>query len=161
MASRKTIDELIENINEDIEKASTKEINKIYEELKKIKSIDMVNLFLEECERFGYSLDKNEIKIDTPMDRVSIPIPKVENNFEYGYGEKEKEKQKEKEKEKQLTHSVGNFKNRRDYSGEYQKHKYANRCERENEEYTRKPTNEEIEQLRKSIDEMRRDREKL
>lgn len=36
MASRKTIDELIENINEDIEKASTKEINKIYEELKKI-----------------------------------------------------------------------------------------------------------------------------
>ena len=36
MASIKTIDELIENINEDIEKASTKEINKIYEELKKI-----------------------------------------------------------------------------------------------------------------------------
>ena len=48
----------------------------------------MVNLFLEECERFGYSLDKNEIKIDTPMDRVSIPMSQVENNFEYGYGEK-------------------------------------------------------------------------
>jgi len=132
----------------------------VYEELKKIKSIDMVNLFLEECERFGYSLDKNEIKIDTPMDRVSIPIPKVKNYFEYGYGEKEKEKQKEKEKEKEkeLTHSVGNFKNRRDYSGEYQKHKYANRCEGENEEYTRKPTDEELEQIRKSIEEMRRNR---
>jgi hypothetical protein len=69
----------------------------VYEELKKIKSIDMVNLFLEECERFGYTLDKNEIKIDTPMDRVSIPIPKVTNNFEYGYGEKEKEKEKQKQ----------------------------------------------------------------
>ena len=122
----------------------------VYEELKKIKSMDMVNLFLEECERFGYSLDKNEIKIDTPMDRVSIPIPKVKNYLEYGYGEKEKEKQ--------LTHSVGNLKNRRDYSGEYQKHKYANRCERENEEYTRKPTDEELEQIRKSIEEMRRNR---
>ena len=50
------------------------------------------------------------------MDRVSIPIPKVESNFEYGYGEKEKEKQKEKkeEKEKQKeeepTYSVGRFK---------------------------------------------------
>jgi hypothetical protein len=89
---------------------------------------------------------------------VSIPIPKVENNFEYGYGEKEKEKQKEKEKEKQLTHSVGNFKNRRDYSGEYQKHKYANRYERENEEYTRKPTDEELESIRREIEKMRRDR---
>ena len=81
---------------------------------------------------------------------VSIPIPKVENNFEYGYGEKEKEKQ--------LTHSVGNFKNRRDYSGEYQKHKYANRYERENEEYTRKPTDEELESIRREIENMRRDR---
>ena len=124
--------------------------NCVYEELKKIKSMDMVNLFLDECERFGYTLDKNEIKIDTPINRVSIPIPKVENNFEYGYGEKEKEKQ--------LTHSVGNFKNRRDYSGEYQKHKYANRCEREDEEYTRKPTDEELEKIRKSIEQMRRNR---
>ena len=142
---------------------------------------------------------------------VSIPIPKVETNFEYGYGEKEKEKQKQKEKEKQKeeepTYSVGRFKtlyeqniglingivaqwlfeiselidyelfkraieiatdkgkcnkgyvagiikqwldnnirsyedlkayevgvkNRREESGEYQKHKYANRCEREDE----------------------------
>ena len=114
----------------------------VYEELKKIKSMDMVNLFLEECERFGYTLDKNEIKIDTPMDRVSIPMSQVENNFEYGYGEKEKEKQ--------LTHSVGNFKNRRDYSGEYQKYKYANRCERENDDiiYTA-PSKEQLEEIRK------------
>ena len=175
------------------------------------------------------------------MDRVSIPIPQVKNNFEHGYGEKEKQKQKEekkeeeKYKEKEVTHSVGRFKklyeqniglingivaewlmeisetidydlfkraieiatdrgkcnkgyvsgiikqwldnniktyddlkayeigvkNRRDENGEYKKLEYANSSERENEEYTRKPTNEEIEQLRKSIDEMRRDREKL
>ena len=49
-------------------------------------------------------------------------------------------------------------KNRRDDSGEYQKYKYANRCERENEEYTRKPTDEELEEIRKSIEEMRRNR---
>ena len=88
----------------------------VYEELKKIKSMDMVNLFLNECEKCGYTLDKSEIKINMGMDRVSIPIPKVESNFEYGYGEKEKEKQKEKkeEKEKQKeeepTYSVGRFK---------------------------------------------------
>ena len=211
----------------------------VYEELKKIKSMDMINLFLEECERYGYTLDKSEVKFDTPMDRVSIPIPQLENNFEYGYGEKEKQKEKQKEeekyKEKEVMHSVGKFKkiyeeniglingivaewlmeisetidydlfkraieiatdrgkcnkgyvsgiikqwldnniktyddlkayeigvkNRRDENGEYKKLEYANSSERENEEYTRKPTNEEIEQLRKSIDEMRRDREKL
>ena len=86
----------------------------VYEELKKIKSIDMVNLFLNECEKCGYTLDKSEIKINMGMDRVSIPIPEVENNFEYGYGEKEKEKEKqkekEKEKEKEPTYSVGRFK---------------------------------------------------
>src|SRR5699024_8796011 len=92
----------------------------VYEELKKIKSMDMVNLFFNQCEEYGYTLDKNELKINMGMDRVSIPIPQVENNFEYGYGygEKEKEKQKEKEKEKQkekeeeeeITYSVGRFK---------------------------------------------------
>ena len=88
----------------------------VYEELKKIKSMDMVNLFLNECEKCGYTLDKNEIKINTGIDRVSIPIPEVEYNFEYGYGEKEKQKEKEKkeEKEKQKeeepTYSVGRFK---------------------------------------------------
>lgn len=209
----------------------------IYKELKKIKSIDMVNLFLDECYKYGYTLDESEIKINMGMDRVSIPIPQVKNNFEHGYGEKEKqkEKQKEKEKEKEVSHSVGRFKklyeeniglingvvaewlfeiselidyelfkraieiatdkgkcnkgyvsgiikqwldnnirtyddlkayeigvkNRRDESGEYKKIEYANTNERENEKYTRKPTDEEIEELRKSYENMRRNREKL
>ena len=201
----------------------------VYQELKKIKSMDMVNLFLNECEKCGYTLDKSEIKINTGMDRVSIPIPEVENNFEYGYGEKEKEKQKE------ITHSLGRFKNlyeqnigpingivaewlieisqvidydlfkkaieiatnkgkcnkgyvsgiikqwsdnnirtyedlkayeigvknRRYESGEYKEFKYANAFERENEKHSRKPTDEEVEELRKSIEKMRRNREKL
>ena len=63
----------------------------VYEELKKIKSMDMVNLFFKQCEGYGYTLDKSEIKINMGMDRVSIPIPEVESNFEYGYVEKEKE----------------------------------------------------------------------
>ena len=219
-------------------KISSPKVKKcVYTELKKIKSIDMINLFLNECNKYGYTLDESEIKINMGMDRVSIPIPQVENNFEHGYGEKEKQKEEEKEKykEKEVTHSVGRFKkiyeeniglingivaewlmeisetidydlfkraieiatdrgkcnkgyvsgiikqwldnniktyddlkayeigvkNRRDENGEYKKLEYANSSERENEEYTRKPTNEEIEQLRKSIDEMRRDREKL
>ena len=203
----------------------------VYEELKKIKSMDMVNLFFKQCEGYGYTLDKSEIKINMGMDRVSIPIPEVESNFEYGYGEKEKEKQKEEEP----TYSVGRFKNlyeqnigfingivaewlfeiselidyelfkraieiatdkgkcnkgyvagiikqwldnnirsyedlkayeigvknRRDESGEYKKFEYANTNERENEKYTRKPTDEEIEELRKSYENMRRNREKL
>ena len=221
----------------------------VYEELKKIKSMDMVNLFFKQCEGYGYTLDKNELKINMGMDRVSIPIPEVESNFEYGYVEKEKEKQKEKEKkeekekekkeekekEKEVSHSVGRFKklyeeniglingvvaewlieisqtidynlfkkaieiatdrgkcnkgyvsgiikqwldnnirtyddlkayeigvkNRRDESGEYSQYKYANTNERENEEYTRRPTAEEIEEIRRSIDEIRRNRGQL
>ena len=201
----------------------------VYEELKKIKSMDMVNLFFKQCEGYGYTLDKSEIKINMGMDRVSIPIPEVENNFEYGYGENEKEKEEEP------TYSVGRFKklyeqniglingivaewlfeiselidyelfkraieiatdkgkcnkgyvagiikqwldnnirsyedlkayeigvkNRREESGEYKKIEYANTNERENEKYTRKPTDEEIEELRKSYENMRRDRGKL
>lgn len=213
----------------------------VYEELKKIKSMDMVNLFFKQCEGYGYTLDKSEIKINMGMDRVSIPIPEVESNFEYGYVEKEKENQKEKEKkeekekEKEVSHSVGRFKklyeeniglingvvaewlieisqtidynlfkkaieiatdrgkcnkgyvsgiikqwldnnirtyddlkayeigvkNRRDESGEYSQYKYANTNERENEEYTRRPTAEEIEEIRRSIDEIRRNRGQL
>ena len=203
----------------------------VYEELKKIKSMDMVNLFFKQCEGYGYTLDKSEIKINMGMDRVSIPIPEVESNFEYGYGEKEKEKQKEEEP----TYSVGRFKNlyeqniglingivaewlfeiselidyelfkraieiatdkgkcnkgyvagiikqwldnnirtyddlkayeigvknRREESGEYSQYKYANTNERENEEYTRKPTAEEVEEIRRSIDEIRRNRGQL
>ena len=221
-------------------KISSPKVKKcVYTELKKIKSTYMINLFLNECNKYGYTLDESEIKINMGMDRVSIPIPQVENNFEHGYGEKEKQKEKQKEeekyKEKEVTHIVGRFKkiyeeniglingivaewlieisetidydlfkraieiasdrgkcnkgyvsgiikqwldnniktyddlkayeigvkNRRDENGEYKKLEYADTSERENEEYTRKPTNEEIEQLRKSIDEMRRDREKL
>ena len=204
----------------------------VYEELKKIKSMDLVNLFFNQCEGYGYTLDKNELKINMGMDRVSIPIPEVENNFEYGYGEKEKEKEEEKE---EPTYSVGRFKklyeqnigfingivaqwlfeiselidyelfkraieiatdkgkcnkgyvagiikqwldnnirsyedlkayeigvkNRREESGEYSQYKYANTNERENEEYTRKPTAEEVEEIRRSIDEMRRNRGQL
>ena len=207
----------------------------VYEELKKIKSMDMVNLFFKQCEEYGYTLDKNELKINMGIDRVSIPIPQVEHNFEYGYGEKEKEKEQEKQKddEEEITYSVGRFiklyeqniglvngivaewlfevselidyelfkraieiatnrgkcnkgyvsgiikqwldnnirsyddlkayeigvKNRRDESGEYSQYKYANSSERENESYSRKPTDEEVEELRRSIDEMRRNRE--
>ena len=47
----------------------------VYEELKKIKSMDMVNLFFKQCEGYGYTLDKSEIKINMGMDRVSIPYP--------------------------------------------------------------------------------------
>ena len=221
-------------------KISSPKVKKcVYTELKKIKSIDMINLFLNECNKYGYTLDESEIKINMGMDRVSIPIPQVENNFEHGYGEKEKQKQKEEEKEKykekEVSHSVGRFKklyeeniglingvvaewlieisqtidynlfkkaieiatdrgkcnkgyvsgiikqwldnnirtyddlkayeigvkNRRDESGEYKKFEYANTSERENEKYTRKPTDEEIEELRKSYENMRRNREKL
>ena len=221
-------------------KISSPKVKKcVYTELKKIKSIDMINLFLNECNKYGYTLDESEIKINMGMDRVSIPIPQVENNFEHGYGEKEKQKEKQKEeekyKEKEVTHSVGRFKklyeqniglingivaewlfevselidyelfkraieiatdkgkcnkgyvsgiikqwldnniktyddlkayeigvkNRRDENGEYKKLEYANSNERENEKYTRKPTDEEIEELRKSYENMRRNREKL
>ncbi len=220
-------------------KISSPKVKKcIYTELKKVKSIDMINLFLNECERYGYTLDENEIKINMGMDRVSIPIPQVKNNFEYGYGEKEKEKQKEEKKEKQkykekeVSHSVGKFKklyeeniglinkivaewlieiselidyelfkkaieiatdkgkcnkgyvagiikqwldnniksyddlkayeiglkNRRNESGEYKKHKYASTNEGENEEHSRKPTDEEIEKVRRELEDMRRNR---
>ena len=195
----------------------------------------MLIYFFKQCEGYGYTLDKSEIKINMGMDRVSIPIPQVKNNFEHGYGEKEKQKEKEKYKEKEVSHSVGRFKklyeeniglingvvaewlieisqtidynlfkkaieiatdrgkcnkgyvsgiikqwldnnirtyddlkayeigvkNRRDESGEYKKFEYANTNERENEKYTRKPTAEEVEEIRRSIDEMRRNRGQL
>ena len=86
----------------------------IEKELSNIKSKELINLFLKECDRYGYSIDTSNINFDMGMDRVSIPIPQVENNFEYGYGEKEKQKEKEKkeekEKEEEPTYSVGRFK---------------------------------------------------
>ena len=217
----------------------------IEKELSNVKSKELINLFIKECDRYGYSIDTSNINSDMGIDRVCIPMPEVENNFEYGYGEKEKQKEKEKYKEKQkqkykekeeeITHSLGRFKNlyeqniglingvvsewlieisevidyelfkkaieiatnkgkcnkgyvsgiinkwsdnnirtyedlkayeigvknRRYESGEYKEFKYANAFERENEKHSRKPTDEEVEELRKSIEKMRRSREKL
>ena len=221
----------------------------IEKELSNIKSKELINLFLKECDRYGYSIDTSNINFDMGIDSVSIPTSIVDDSLEYDYGEKEKEKQKEKEKkeekekekkeekekEKEVSHSVGRFKklyeeniglingvvaewlieisqtidynlfkkaieiatdrgkcnkgyvsgiikqwldnnirtyddlkayeigvkNRRDESGEYSQYKYANTNERENEEYTRRPTAEEIEEIRRSIDEIRRNRGQL
>ena len=49
MASKKTIEELIENINKDIEKASAKKINVIYKELKMILKKYDDDEFLKNC----------------------------------------------------------------------------------------------------------------
>ena len=207
----------------------------IEKELSNIKSKELINLFLKECDRYGYSIDTSNINFDMGIDSVSIPTSIVDDSLEYDYGEKEKEKQKDKEKKEEPTYSVGRFKklyeqniglingivaewlfeiselidydlfkraieiatdkgkcnkgyvagiikhwldnnirtyddlkayeigvkNRRDESGEYKKIEYANTNERENEKYTRKPTDEEIEELRKSYENMRRDRGKL
>lgn len=203
----------------------------IEKELSNIKSKELINLFLKECDRYGYSIDTSNINFDMGIDSVSIPTSIVDDSLEYDYGEKEKEKQKEEEP----TYSVGRFKNlyeqniglingivaewlfeiselidyelfkraieiatdkgkcnkgyvagiikqwldnnirtyddlkayeigvknRREESGEYSQYKYANTNERENEEYTRKPTAEEVEEIRRSIDEMRRNRGQL
>ena len=50
------------------------------------------------------------------------------------------------------------LKNRRNESGEYKKYKYASTNERENEEHSRKPTDEEIEKVRRELEDMRRNR---
>ena len=70
----------------------------IEKELQNIKSKELINLFLNECRKYGYSFEG--FNIDTTMDSVSIPILKVEENYNNHYGEKEKQKQKEEEKEK-------------------------------------------------------------
>ena len=72
----------------------------IEKELSNIKSKDLIDLFLKECDRYGYSIDSPNVNCSTTMDRVCIPIPKVDFNCEDHYGEKEKEKEKQKEKEK-------------------------------------------------------------
>ena len=86
----------------------------IEKELSNIKSKELINLFLNECDRYGYSIDTSNINFDMGIDRVSIPTPIVDDSLEYDYGEKEKEKQKEKkeekEKEEEPTYSVGRFK---------------------------------------------------
>ncbi|MGL6107972.1 DnaD domain protein [Romboutsia sp.] len=89
----------------------------VEKELSNVKSMELINLFLKECYRYGYTLDSLNINTTTPMDThttdesipmdsVSIPIAKVENKLEHGYGEKEKQKQKEKEKQKEEEKEV-------------------------------------------------------
>ena len=70
----------------------------IEKELSNIKSKELINLFLNECDRYGYSIDTSNINFDMGIDRVSIPIPIVEDTLEYDYGEKEKQKRKKKKK---------------------------------------------------------------
>ena len=86
----------------------------IEKELSNIKSKELINLFLNECDRYGYSIDTSNINFDMGIDRVSIPIPIVEDTLEYDYGEKEKQKEKEKkeekQKEKEAFNNVGMFK---------------------------------------------------
>ena len=73
----------------------------IEKELSNIKSKELINLFLKECDRYGYSIDTSNINFDMGIDSVSIPTSIVDDSLEYDYGEKEKEKQKEKYKEKE------------------------------------------------------------
>ena len=79
----------------------------VEKELLYIKSRELIDLFLKECNKYGYRIDlqgSNNITAidtyvtdeDTTMDSVCIPIAKVDINSEYRYREKEKEKQKEK-----------------------------------------------------------------
>ena len=84
----------------------------IEKELSNIKSKELINLFLKECDRYGYSIDTSNINFDMGIDRVSIPTPIVDDTLEYDYGEKEKQKEKEKkeEKEKEAFNNVGMFK---------------------------------------------------
>ena len=84
----------------------------IEKELSNIKSKELINLFLNECDRYGYSIDTSNINFDMGIDRVSIPTPIVDDTLEYDYGEKEKQKEKEKkeEKEKEAFNNVGMFK---------------------------------------------------
>ncbi|WP_197096441.1 replication protein [Paraclostridium sordellii] len=56
----------------------------VEKELRAIKSKKLINLFLNECSKYGYSIDT-----------LSIPIPKVEINFKNHYGEEKEKKEKE------------------------------------------------------------------
>ena len=73
----------------------------IEKELKNIKSDYLIDLFLKECDRYGYSIDTVNLKSNKAMDSVCIPIVEVDYNVSNHYGEKEKEKEKQKQKEKE------------------------------------------------------------
>lgn len=123
----------------------------VEKELLDIKNINLINLFLKECNRYGYSIDRGNI--NTTMDSVSIPIAKVENNFEYGYREKEKQKEKQKEKEKEKYEdgeknrggSYGKYKN------ESKKFKYATEHEKEDGVLYQKPSEEQLRKFREEL----------
>ncbi|RDY25826.1 DnaD domain protein [Romboutsia weinsteinii] len=82
-------------------KAASPKVKKCIEkELLNVKSDILVELFLKECKKHGYSIDTDSKKLNKTMDSVSIPIACDESKEEYHYGEKEKQKEKEEEKEK-------------------------------------------------------------
>ena len=71
----------------------------VEKELLYIKSRELIDLFLKECNKYGYRIDlqgSNNITAidtyvtdeDTTMDSVCIPIAKVDINSEYRYREK-------------------------------------------------------------------------
>ncbi|RDY28430.1 DnaD domain protein [Romboutsia weinsteinii] len=73
----------------------------IEKELFNVKSKELIELFLKECNRYGYSIDTHNLKLSTTIDSVSIPVVEDKYNLDNHYGEKEKQKQKEKEKEEE------------------------------------------------------------
>lgn len=122
----------------------------IEKELKEVKSKVLLDLFLKECNKYGYSIDT-----------VCIPVSKGEFTLEHGYGEKEKEKQKEKQKEKykdkennssnnKTTKSRGD--NYERFKKEYTKSKYAKGFESEDESIYRKPTDEEVRLIKRELE---------
>lgn len=81
--------------------ASPKVKKCIEKELLNVKSKKLIELFLNECDRYGYSIDTNNLKLNKLKDSVSIPVVEDKNNFNNHYGEKEKQKEEEKEKYKE------------------------------------------------------------
>lgn len=73
----------------------------IEKELLNVKSRKLIELFLNECNRYGYSIDTNNLKLNTTIDSVSIPVAYDEHKLDNHYGEKEKQKEEEKEKYKE------------------------------------------------------------
>ncbi len=81
----------------------------IEKELKNIKSDYLVDLFLKECNRYGYSIDTVNLKSNKAMDSVCIPIVEVDYNVSNHYGEKEKETEKQKQKIESEKESIGMY----------------------------------------------------
>ena len=148
----------------------------IEKELKNIKSDYLIDLFLKECDRYGYSIDTVNLKSNKAMDSVCIPIVEVDYNVSNHYGEKEKEKEKQKEKQKQKIESekesigmyaknnIKTFDNLKEYEakkknkggcegGKYEKSKYERELKKEDSNLYRKPTEEELRELRAFIEE--------